>query len=181
MSDLPRPIPESYWVRPGQLLAGEYPGRNSDTATRQIMEVFLGQGFDTFINLTTEAELPPYQPILLEQALHRNLRISPALPHRRLWPAYPIADDRHPKRHRLGAGRRPQSVRPLLGRDRAHGHDRRLLSRPTGTERRAGARSACGMVAVCTQKHLPSPLARNRFTSAFHLELERITNPGGNP
>ena len=84
MSDLPRPIPESYWVRPGQLLAGEYPGRNSDTATRQIMEVFLGQGFDTFINLTTEAELPPYQPILLEQALHRNLTVS----HQR----FPIGD-----------------------------------------------------------------------------------------
>lgn len=84
MSDLPRPMLESYWVQPGQLLAGEYPGRFDAGATRQIMDAFLSKGFDTFIDLTTEAELPPYQPILLEQARYFDIAAS--------YQRFPIGD-----------------------------------------------------------------------------------------
>ena len=73
MSDLPRPSLESYWVKPNQLLAGEYPGRFSPETTRQNLDSFLGAGFDTFIDLTSEGELPPYEPILVIQARHYDL------------------------------------------------------------------------------------------------------------
>ncbi len=68
MNDLPRPILESYWVEPKRLLAGEYPGHYREEQTRQRLDIFLQAGFGTFINLTAKGELPPYWPILKEQA-----------------------------------------------------------------------------------------------------------------
>ncbi len=66
MSD--KPIPESYWVLPGQFLAGEYPGlRYNETQTRQRFTAFLNAGFDTFIDLTIENERPPYFSMLSEE------------------------------------------------------------------------------------------------------------------
>ena len=72
MTELNRPIPESYWVVPGKLLAGEYPGSINGEAekTRRRMNAFLKVGFDTFIDLTSEEELPDYLPVLLEEAHH---------------------------------------------------------------------------------------------------------------
>jgi len=67
MSD--KPIPESYWVLPGQFLAGEYPGlRDNEAQPRQRLTAFLNAGFDTFIDLTNENERPPYFSILSEEA-----------------------------------------------------------------------------------------------------------------
>ena len=67
MSD--KPIPESYWVLPGQFLAGEYPGLRFDEAqTRQRLTAFLDAGFDTFIDLTSANERLPYDPMLREEA-----------------------------------------------------------------------------------------------------------------
>jgi hypothetical protein len=63
-----RPIPSSYWVIPGQFLAGEYPGLNARAVTRRMMTSFLNAGFDTFFNLTSENELPGYASILAEEA-----------------------------------------------------------------------------------------------------------------
>ncbi len=68
MHPLDRPIPNSYWVLPGRLLAGEYPGSFGEETTRKRMDAFLEAGLDTFIDLTQEGERQPYQPILLEQA-----------------------------------------------------------------------------------------------------------------
>jgi hypothetical protein len=62
------PIPESYWVIPGQFLAGEYPGSWETERSRLRLDSFLQKGFNTFIDLTTEGELLPYAPILEEQA-----------------------------------------------------------------------------------------------------------------
>lgn len=71
---LPRPIPESYWVLPGQFLAGEYPGSAySPELTRKRLDVFLSAGFDTFFDLTSPGENEPYQAILCEEAGHYNL------------------------------------------------------------------------------------------------------------
>lgn len=63
-----RPIPGSYWVIPGQFLAGEYPGNYDSAVTRRSMTSFLKAGFDTFFNLTGENELPDYASILTEEA-----------------------------------------------------------------------------------------------------------------
>lgn len=73
LSNLPRPIPESYWVIPGQLLAGEYPGSLDQERTRPRLDLFLEASFNTFIDLTAEGELLPYAPILTEQAGYYGL------------------------------------------------------------------------------------------------------------
>ena len=64
-----KPIPESYWVLPGRFLAGEYPGlRYDELGARRRLAAFLDAGFDTFIDLTSAGERPPYLPLLQEQA-----------------------------------------------------------------------------------------------------------------
>ncbi len=62
------PIPESYWVLPGQLLAGEYPGHFDGGRVRRRVDAFLEAGFNTFIDLTAPDEQPSYESILKEQA-----------------------------------------------------------------------------------------------------------------
>lgn len=71
------PIPNSYWVRPGRLAAGEYPGdfrrRDATVKVRTLLEA----GIDHFIDLTQERDgLEPYEPIACEQAraLGRTVR-----------------------------------------------------------------------------------------------------------
>jgi hypothetical protein len=55
------PVPRSYWVRPGALLAGEYPWR---------LERFRGSGVTTFIDLTVEGEEPSYADLIDGWATH---------------------------------------------------------------------------------------------------------------
>lgn len=76
MTELDRPISESYWVEPGRFLAGEYPaaayiGRASERLGR-----LLESGINTFIDLTIPYELPPYLPLLLEQAGLRGIEVQ---------------------------------------------------------------------------------------------------------
>jgi ADP-ribosyl-[dinitrogen reductase] hydrolase len=54
------PLPNSYWVIPGRLLAGEYPGGRTDIDTDTRIERLLQAGIDAFLDLTKPAELPPY-------------------------------------------------------------------------------------------------------------------------
>ncbi len=59
------PLPRSYWVLPGKLLAGGYPGRGN--ADRDDVEGILGAGIDVFLDLTDEGEAigaEPYGPRL---------------------------------------------------------------------------------------------------------------------
>ncbi len=56
--------PSSYWVLPGQLLAGEYPGTSEAASTRERLERLLAAGIDCFVDLTQEQELPPYADLL---------------------------------------------------------------------------------------------------------------------
>jgi ADP-ribosylglycohydrolase len=58
------PIPNSYWVEPGRILAGEHPDAGSEAATRSRIEALLGAGVRGFINLTEEGELPDYGGLL---------------------------------------------------------------------------------------------------------------------
>jgi hypothetical protein len=71
-----RPIPASYWVIPGSLLAGEYPGSFDPQTARDRIEAFLQAGIDTFIDMTTPGELVPYEPLLKEQAPKYKLEVS---------------------------------------------------------------------------------------------------------
>ena len=68
MNEPKRPLPESYWVEPEYLLAGEYPGNYDMEFTRQRLDALLESGFDTFIDLTKPNETVPYARLLLEQA-----------------------------------------------------------------------------------------------------------------
>jgi ADP-ribosylglycohydrolase len=54
------PLPNCYWVIPGSLLAGEYPGGASAEDTRERLQLLLDVGIDTFIDLTMPGELEPY-------------------------------------------------------------------------------------------------------------------------
>jgi hypothetical protein len=69
------PIPRSYWVRPGALLAGEYPAHDDPGWTRVRLERFRAAGVTAFFDLTEEGELPPYDDLLGGWATHRRLPI----------------------------------------------------------------------------------------------------------
>lgn len=79
-----RPIPESYWVEPGRLLAGEYPAHWDTEMTRKRIDALLGAGFDTFVDLTKQNETVAYVRILMEQAKTYEMEVD----HRR----FPIGD-----------------------------------------------------------------------------------------
>jgi protein-tyrosine phosphatase len=70
MTEPNRPLSESYWVEPGRLLAGEYPGQHPEESTRKRIDALIEAGFDTFIDLTRPHEVFPYKNILLEQAVY---------------------------------------------------------------------------------------------------------------
>ena len=71
-----RPIPETYWVRPGQFLAGEYPGSYEEGITRQRISAFLEAGFTHFFDLTESHELLRYELILKELAQAYRIKAS---------------------------------------------------------------------------------------------------------
>lgn len=75
----PTPIPNSYWVEPGRLLAGEYPGSvsrpGSGAEESDRIQRLLHAGVTTFINLTEDGELPPYEALLPPQIQHLRLPI----------------------------------------------------------------------------------------------------------
>jgi len=54
------PVPRSYWVQPGSLLAGEHPGHEQPGWTRVRLERFRAAGVTAFVDLTEAGELEPY-------------------------------------------------------------------------------------------------------------------------
>jgi predicted protein tyrosine phosphatase len=70
------PIPQSYWVVPGQILAGEYPASSySPERARQRIAAFLQHGFDTFIDLTSPGDSLPYEELLQQEAAEFGLQV----------------------------------------------------------------------------------------------------------
>jgi hypothetical protein len=70
------PIDDSYWLVPGRLLAGEYPGAKTKDEARRKLRSFLNAGVDFFLDLTEEDEgLEPYAPILQEEAMALDRKI----------------------------------------------------------------------------------------------------------
>lgn len=60
----PRPIDESYWVVPGRLLVGAYPGSRSRAQAMERLRRFLEAGVTCFIDLTETMETPGYEQLL---------------------------------------------------------------------------------------------------------------------
>jgi hypothetical protein len=52
-----RPIPDAYWIIPGRLLAGPYPGSRREGMVRQRLLRFLAAGITLFLDLTEEGKM----------------------------------------------------------------------------------------------------------------------------
>ena len=72
----PKHHPNSYWVHPGRLLAGEYPGHADEAKAREKLARFLSGGIDCFIDLTEEGELVAYDDLLIELAGARGVQVE---------------------------------------------------------------------------------------------------------
>ena len=72
---------ESYWVTPGRILAGEYPGSVDDEDGVLKIWSLLRRGVSLFIDLTEPGELEPYMNVLVEEAS----RLRPMAEYER-WP-----------------------------------------------------------------------------------------------
>lgn len=77
MSERAGPIPDSYWVVPGRLLAGEYPGAAEDDGARAKLALFRRAGIDCFVDLTEEGEysLRPYAAVVAEEVAIEHWRL----------------------------------------------------------------------------------------------------------
>ena len=155
----------AWWVEPGRVLAGEYPGTGRGDATK--LDILLDAGVRTFVDLTTAADpLEPYEDALAERARARGLDLR----HRR----FPIPDFgtidlsgyasivEHVRRE-VAEGR--PVVRPLLGRHRPDRHRRRVpAGRRTGwTATSCWPRSPCSARARARRSAgAPSPTNRWR-------------------
>lgn len=92
--ELRRPIANSYWVKPGQFLAGEYPRDQEDLTSRKKLNAFLDAGVVAFLDLTTPGELEPYEPMLREEAGKRGLVVH--------YERFPVTDVSVPPVHEMG-------------------------------------------------------------------------------
>jgi len=82
-----RPLPNSYWVVPGRLLAGEYPGAREQANTLDRVGRLLQAGLTQFIDLTVAEELPPYHTLLPADIAGR-----PVLHHRYSIPDHDVPE-----------------------------------------------------------------------------------------
>lgn len=67
-----------YWVEPGKILAGEYPGNpHSEQIARHKIDLLVDNGVRTFVDLTTPADkMAPYQHLLDDIAKQRGLDLQ---------------------------------------------------------------------------------------------------------
>lgn len=70
------PLPNSYWVTPGTLLGGEYPGGDTEEDTARRLRALSDAGVNCFVNLTRPGELPPYNTALPEGTWYFHLPID---------------------------------------------------------------------------------------------------------
>jgi hypothetical protein len=73
---LNRPLPNSYWVIPGRLLAGEYPIGSDYTDARGRLARFREAGINYFVDLTEIGELPAYRHLLPVYTRYQNSPIA---------------------------------------------------------------------------------------------------------
>lgn len=70
------PFPDSYWVIPGRLLAGEYPGAVEEYIARKKLVSLLHCGVNAVLNLTEEEEMVDYSAWLKEEAADFGLEVE---------------------------------------------------------------------------------------------------------
>lgn len=63
-----RPLPNSYWVLPGRLLAGEHPSGGIQTQLPARIGALALAGIDSYVDLTEEGEQPDYRSLLPARA-----------------------------------------------------------------------------------------------------------------
>jgi Dual specificity phosphatase, catalytic domain len=62
------PLSNTYWVIPGEILAGEHPYGADDAETRARLDRLCGAGINYFIDLTEIGEMPDYRRLLPKHA-----------------------------------------------------------------------------------------------------------------
>lgn len=72
---IPRPDPNTYWVEPDRLLAGEYPYSPDPASARGKLAAFLDAGITSFIDLTHSYELEPYEEHLPAGVAYRRMSV----------------------------------------------------------------------------------------------------------
>ena len=70
------PLPNSYWLLPGRLLAGEYPIGNDYTEARARLAGLREAGINHFVDLTVPGELPAYRHLLPVHTRYQNSPIE---------------------------------------------------------------------------------------------------------
>ena len=76
MATLPKPLAESYWVIPGRLLAGKYPGGKSLQDLERRLGPLLDAGFNAFVDLTETGEIMAYDGYLPSDVVHLRKPIT---------------------------------------------------------------------------------------------------------
>ncbi len=71
-----RPLPNSYWVIPGRLLAGEYPLGADEADARARLALLDEAGIDYFVDLTEDYEEPAYRHLLPARSTHVRSAIT---------------------------------------------------------------------------------------------------------
>ena len=66
------PIRGAYWVDPGRLLAGEYPGDPDPASAAARLQRFADADVTLFVDLTEPLELEPYAHLLVDGARHER-------------------------------------------------------------------------------------------------------------
>ena len=79
MASLPKPIAESYWVIPGRLLAGKYPGGKNLQELERRLGALLDAGFNAFLDLTEPGEMPAYDGYLPDGVVYLRPRLRDVL------------------------------------------------------------------------------------------------------
>ena len=130
MTNLAHPIPESYWVLPGELLAGEYPIQFSEEQTRKRLVSLLEAQIDTFVDLTQPGELPPYLSILHEEAEAFGRQVY--------FERFPIPD--------LGLPARKDMIATLNSLDEALSKNRKIYLHCWGGVGRTGTTVGCFLI-----------------------------------
>ncbi len=70
-----RPLPNTYWVIPGRLLAGEHPYGQDEADARRRLERLLAVGIDYFIDLTERGEVREYRALLPKRSQYLRSEI----------------------------------------------------------------------------------------------------------
>lgn len=80
-STLDRPLPSSYWVIPGRLLAGEHPSSLDSAEARARLGRLRVAGLNYYIDLTEPGERPDYRHLLAKRAEYwRSAIIDSSVP-----------------------------------------------------------------------------------------------------